>query len=282
MRGLMKTQAFGNRVGVGAASEETDALGLHRQPALPGAWPPNQDHIAARREEPRDAVVHSKQGQVAAGATVEGEWDWDSALDGRAVTEVEGGDPGVLVEDELVVKGVPSPKLVVDDAEHAGLVVERLESLVRDPTGDGDDERMRYVRLVGDGLPDDCAEFSRPNPVRALRLVPPLAFARLATPPARNALPASDVAAAIRTEPPDRLWSTAPIHPACASQLADQVLELSVAQLEEVVWLSCPGSSPGHDFSVETGCALNSTRSREPRQIGARSTRYVQSTRSAL
>lgn len=77
-----------------------------------------------------------------------------------------------------------------------------------------------------DGLLDDRAECFRPDLVPALRLVPPLTFARLA---AGHALPASDIATAVRTEPPDWLRSTAPVHPARARQLADQVLELAVA-----------------------------------------------------
>lgn len=40
--------------------------------------------------------------------------------------------------DELVVKSVPSPQIVVGDAEFLGLGVEGLEALGRDPTRNSD------------------------------------------------------------------------------------------------------------------------------------------------
>jgi hypothetical protein len=60
-----------------------------------------------------------------------------------------------------------------------------------------------------------------------------------------------DVAAVVRTEPPDRLRSPAPIHPARGNQLANEILELSGAQLKKVVGMGGSDRCPWRSLSLE-------------------------------
>jgi len=60
-------------------------------------------------------------------APVEGQWDRRGGIDGWPLTEVEGRDPGVLVQQELVAERTPGPQFVVDDPVLLGLIVDGIE-----------------------------------------------------------------------------------------------------------------------------------------------------------